>query len=118
MSKSHNPHRTASGLYGSGKGEPFTPTLFDLDCLAMLPDEGTMRGRYMQDVVEVRKIRRELDPTLSPYFIAARLKALQDEGLVVRTTGTSKTAGGWQRTAKGRELVGTHRVEEEEPDEG
>lgn len=98
--------RGSSGLYRPNDEEEFEPTQFDLDVLRLLPDEGATKGRYMPDYLNVKQIKRALDPALTSPFIGTRLRRLKDEGLVVRAGG-QKQAGGWQRTVKGRDLART-----------
>ena len=100
-----NEQKSESGLF-AGPGE-YEADAFDLDVLRLLPDEGTKKGKYMQDAMSVRQVKRALDPTLKPGFIATRMKRLRDEGLVISMTliGETKHGLGWQRTEKGRQLA-------------
>jgi len=94
-------HHGKSGLF---KGSHFEPTQFDIDLLKIMPDEGATRGRYMPDYLTVTQIKRALDPSLTSGFVSTRLRMMRNFDLVVRV-GSRKGAGGWQRTAQGRELV-------------
>lgn len=78
----------------------------DIALLELLPDEGQMLG-YKPIALQVRSIlRRPEFEGVSGTQIAGRLKSLQFQGYTC-TQVTLPTQGGlgWQRTAKGRELL-------------
>jgi hypothetical protein len=98
-----NKDRGQSGLFRGH--DDYVPTKFDLDLLRAMPDQGAMKGRYLEDVLTVPMIKRLLDPSLTSGYVSTRLRTMRDEGLVVRNGAGAKAGGGWQRTAKGRALA-------------
>jgi|SRR5262252_403849 len=98
-----NAERGQSGLFRLTEG--FEPNALDLDILRILPDDGSMKGRYLQDVMKVVQIKKTLDPTLPSALISTRLRYMWDEGLVLKVTGLQKAAAGWQRSAAGKALA-------------
>lgn len=95
------PH-AKSGLYAAKEPRPLDE--FDLDVLRLLPDEGAMKGRYMQDTLTVSAIKRTLDPTLTPEFVSKRLAMLRDQDLVVAIKVSSRGMG-YQRTDEGKKVA-------------
>lgn len=91
------------GLFTSASG--YEPVEFDIDLLRLLPDFGSTKGRYMPDSLDVRQIKRALDPALTSIYVTTRLRIMSNEGLVVRLGAKGRGAGTWQRTEKGRELA-------------
>ena len=94
---------------GSGIFLPahYEPTQLDLAILRALPDQAARAGAFTPSARSVGELRAALDPALSPSALGARLRVLQDVGLVVslRLPGYSRHGRSWQRTPAGREVV-------------
>ena len=79
------------------------------DILALLPEEGTMRGRYFPDALDAKAIARQLgDPMVNANLIVTHLKMLHKEDYVALTSApNSRHSALWQRTEKGRKEAST-----------
>lgn len=81
----------------------------DLALLELLPDEGQMIG-YKPIALQVKSIQRRPGfEDISGNQIAGRLKSMQFQGLTcTQITLPTQNGLGWQRTAKGRELLASN----------
>lgn len=78
----------------------------DLALLELLPDEGQMIG-YKPIALQVKSIQKRPGfEEISGNQIAGRLKSMQFQGYTcTQITLPTQSGLGWQRTAKGRELL-------------
>lgn len=95
------------------KSRPGVGALLPVDfaLLALLPDEGQMIG-YKPIALQVSSIKdREEFKEFSGNQLSGRLKSMSFQGLTVTQVTLPIQRGlGWQRTAKGRELLAKNGV--------
>jgi hypothetical protein len=89
----------------------YRPRKFELDdldraILAMLPNEGSKLGKYLNDGLSVKGIAKSLSDTQLPTsVITGRMNSLRFQGMVVGVKGTSREDVRYQVTQKGKDSL-------------
>ena len=89
----------------NAEGEYSLVEPLDYLILAELQEEGTLMGGYYPLATHVKALHKHFKKELPITMLSARLRVLHQQKLAVPVGASSQRISGWQRTAKGKELV-------------